>query len=142
MSKKISPQQAFEAAKVFWPELTGIAKSEFGFCYTMADNRGTPATVDWPEGVDCWPMPELVKKWRDATIQDFLDEREARFGYEKGEWFLEGRISGYKRGGDCHWQSSHQGVWFSLCQVLDGASPAFADTVAMLEAANYPKRPV
>jgi hypothetical protein len=127
----ITPQQAFEALRVLCPELKAIERTRGNMRvgWAFVDHDAEYVRIDWPEGVDRWPMPE--PKWRDATIEDLALEREARFGYDTDEW-TNGHIGGYKKLGTCHWLLLEAGVWFERCQVIDEPPVTFADVVAHL----------
>lgn len=120
---KITPQQAFEAAKILWPNCSHITKGGmYGFIYqNNTDYIGSRIEIDWPEGIDHWPQPA----WRDATIQDFVDEREARFSESEltsernPKQFFVGHISGHSRETG-RWQRARFGDWYPYCQVREG----------------------
>jgi hypothetical protein len=116
----ITPQQAYEAAKVLWPGATRVLrKGSTGFIYFGGDTyiaAEIANRIEWPKGVDQWPAPE--PKWRDATFDDLIAERPARFAYGFDRW-IEDRIGGYKKTGVCRWLAFDTGVWYERCQVID-----------------------
>lgn len=113
---KITPQQAFEAAKVLWPDATHIGKCKIDEWYIPGLSERVK--VEWPVNIDRWPLPESI--WRDATIQDFVDEREARFStFEQDpRQFAAGVIAGFSRETG-KWQRGSSGDWYPICQVRE-----------------------
>jgi hypothetical protein len=121
MTNKITPQQAFEAAKVLWPDTVRIEKRGQGALIYVNDTdyvaTAFPATIDWPSGVDRWPMPE--PKWRNARMPEDYG-KQARFsdGHGTHDYLLSGLLpSGEHRYVDSH------GVRWRYCQVRDEVSP-------------------
>jgi hypothetical protein len=90
----ITPQQAYEAAKVLWPDTSHIrrASSTIGFIYSNRTDyiAASVQPIDWGD-TDQYPLPE--PEWVDAVMPDDWG-KEARFGHDKKEW-SPGMISGY-----------------------------------------------
>lgn len=118
MVTKITPQQAFEAAKVLHPSTTHIGRAGDTGWYALGPSER--AEVDWLSGVDRWPMPE--PKWRDATIEDFLAEREARFSDDGRDWH-ESTIAGISRTNEYAFESASE-AWWKFCQCKAEADEA------------------
>jgi hypothetical protein len=113
----ITPQQAYEAAKVLWPETTSLQKHALGW-YAMqihADGRysaityGSGVAIDWGD-TDQYPPPE--PEWVDAVFPDDVG-KEGRFRNDSDESWVYGQIRGQWEGAKwiarCH-------VW-RFCQV-------------------------
>lgn len=127
-TKYLKVEDAFSAIKVLWPNTRNISKHNHGNTL-INDMEGFPYVIEckinWPKGVTVWPQPE--KKWRPATIQDFIDRSEARFTdylphehlplIERVRW-LTGTICGHRYLTPYPWMNS-SGVWFKYCEVLD-----------------------
>ena len=58
----ITPQQAYEAAKVLWPDLTLIKKFNGDGCTVPVKS---PFEIDWGD-IDQYPLPE--PEWVDAVF--------------------------------------------------------------------------
>lgn len=64
----ITPQQAFEAARVLWPGVAFIRRGRHAWSLKHGDF--VDVLIDWPVGVTQWPMP--LPEWRDAKFpEDF-----------------------------------------------------------------------
>lgn len=113
---KITPQQAFEAAKILWPDATHIGKCKIDEWYIPGLSERVK--VEWPSNINRWPLPE--PKWRDATIQDFVDGCDARFSTSASDprHFVTGVIAGHSRETG-RWQRADFGDWYPFCQVLE-----------------------
>jgi hypothetical protein len=113
----ITPQQAYEAAKVLWPETSSLQKHALGW-YAMqihADGRysaityGSGVAIDWGD-TDQYPPPE--PEWVDAVFPDDVG-KQGRFRNDSDESWVHGQIRGQWEGAKwiarCH-------VW-RFCQV-------------------------
>ena len=82
----ISPQQAFEAAKVLWPSCKKIDRVGVdGWVIDSGTGIPSKASVLWPENTKSWPVIET--KWIPANPNSFPYEygRKARF-YDKKDY--------------------------------------------------------
>lgn len=100
MSEKLTPQEAYEAAKKLFPNLVKIRRSIVSPAKTiMVMGPDTPpnnyidAAVNWPEDVDEWPAPPA--QWRDAVWPDDWGKH-ASFA-DDGDWsqLLNHKLVGY-----------------------------------------------
>jgi hypothetical protein len=125
----ITPQQAFEALRVLCPELKAIERTRGNMrvSWAFVDHDAEYAKIDWPEGVDRWPMPE--PKWREPLMpQDF--GKKARFG-DGHQWPKISLLCGKAENSDFRWLDNDGSRW-SCCQVQDEPPVTFADVVAHL----------
>jgi hypothetical protein len=83
----ITPKQAYEAAKVLWPDVERIEQASTRW---ILKGHTQSVQIDWGD-TDQYPPPE--PEWVDAVMPDDWG-KEARFGDDKKEW-LPGMISGY-----------------------------------------------
>lgn len=120
MTDKITPQQAYEAVKVLWPEAVFIRRGDgasywIDVHYSQGINRLIAASfVDWPEGVHRWPMPE--PKWRDATFPGDYG-KPARFRDAVDETWIESKLCGFNMTYSLYYSESNS-MW-RYCQVRD-----------------------
>lgn len=116
MSNRITPQQAFEHLTALWPDTAEIRKHNHGDTLLIAED-GLPdrlqLKIDWPEGVDRWPMPEL--KWRDARMPEDYGKA-ARFS--NGSGTHDEKFYGMLPSGE-HRYIDQNGIAWRHCQVRD-----------------------
>jgi hypothetical protein len=112
----ITPQQAYEAAKVLWPGTTSLQKHALGW-YAMqihTDGRASAITygsgvpIDWGD-TDQYPLPE--PEWVDAVFPDDVG-KQGRFR-NNGKYWVEDQICGRWASG--FWIS--RSVSWKFCQV-------------------------
>jgi hypothetical protein len=72
MTKKLTPEEAWEHVKALWPDADCISRrneTTYFDCAVYVGNTQLPLSfinIDWPEGVTRWPPPE--SKWRHAEM--------------------------------------------------------------------------
>ena len=102
----ITPQQAYEAAKVLWPRLEGIKKTDGPNVISIC---GINCLVEWGNETQYPPPPE---EWVDAVFPDDVG-KQGRFRNDSDESWVHGQIRGQWEGAKwiarCH-------VW-RFCQV-------------------------
>lgn len=83
----LTPEQAWEHVKALWPEAARIRK----VAERQAEIEGkggfqtfTDSIIDWPEGVDRWPMVEAKVAYREPTIADW--NQECEFSDDEKTW--------------------------------------------------------
>lgn len=117
MSEKLTPQRAYEAAKLLWPDTKFIKRVDsLGFVYVNETDyiaARIERTIDWPEGVTRWPMPET--KWRAAKMPDDYG-KPARFS--NGGATHDGVFCGMLHSG-AHRFIDQDGIAWRYCQVID-----------------------
>jgi hypothetical protein len=87
----ITPKQAFEAAKVLWPEVRRIERNGEDGWLVVGANRGN---IDWGE-TDQYPLPE--PEWVDAVFPQDVG-KQGRFSRDiDGPW-VHGQIRGQWEG--------------------------------------------
>jgi hypothetical protein len=109
----ITPKQAYEAAKVLWPETSHIrrASSTIGFIYSNRTDyiAASVQPINWGD-TDQYPLPE--PEWVDAVFPQDVG-KEGRFRNDSDESWVHGQIRGQWEGAKwiarCH-------VW-RFCQV-------------------------
>lgn len=114
---KITPEQAFNAAKVLWPNLAKIQWQVSGVIVRFDDSGIVTvhgSQIDWPEGVTQWPMPE---KWRDAKMPEDWGKA-ARFRDTGLTWRIGRTIAGLAANLTGPWIDSNGAHWMH-CQVRD-----------------------
>ena len=77
----ITPKQAYEAAKVLWPDLKCIEKNHGAYWATPIDS----VPIDWGD-TDQYPPPE--PEWVDAVFPDDVG-KEGRLSNNKDAWTCE-----------------------------------------------------
>lgn len=128
---KITPQQAFEAAKTLWPNAQSVRNDldRISVYNGKTWHQCGDAKVEWPKGVDRWPpLPE--PKWRDARMPEDYG-KEARFRDGTEDW-VEGRLCG-QCDGDFRWVK-HSGTGWKQCQVRDEAPATFRGVLLEVKA--------
>ena len=108
----ITPKQAYEAAKILWPEATKVQKRSdmtSMFCQNGRVCLVIDAKIDWGDTTQ-YPLPE--PEWVDAVFPDDVG-REGRVRNDSDESWVYGQIRGQFEGAKwitrCH-------VW-KFCQV-------------------------
>jgi hypothetical protein len=107
----ITPKQAYEAAKVLWPDATKVQKRSdmtSMFCQNGRVSLIIDAKIDWGD-TDQYPPPE--PEWVDAVFPDDVG-KQGRVSNNREAWY-EGMIRGRNEGG--YWMVRNT-TW-KLCQV-------------------------
>jgi hypothetical protein len=81
----ITPQQAYEAAKVLWPSIVTIKKWKDVGWTSDAPARVWDQVIDWGD-TDQYPLPE--PEWVDAVFPDDVG-KEGRLSNNKDAWTYE-----------------------------------------------------
>jgi len=81
----ITPQQAYEAAKVLWPSIVTIKKWKDVGWTSDAPARVWDQVIDWGD-TDQYPLPE--PEWVDAVFPDDVG-KEGRLSNNKDAWTCE-----------------------------------------------------